>query len=568
MKNYRSAFWLAVAGNLFLAGVLGSFWWRSRSKGDMPAVEPVASTMPATAGESSPASAMPADPALAPIPLSSPRMQGVPLSFGKATRKAVRDEIRTTGNVVLDESRLAYVQLQFSGWIRKVFVGATFQYAQQGAPLFTIYSPDVVATEREYLVALENQRRLLDGTVPGVTAGAGLTTAALDRLRRLGVPAAEIERLQSSAQVQDEIEIGSPVSGHVIEREALPNKFVEPNTRLYTIADLSTVWVVAQVFQSDLGRIRKGDTAVVSVDAQSGKSFTGQVDFIYPDVDLATRTTRVRLVLPNPNLALAPGMFANVIFHVSMGEQVTIPASGVLQSGMRSVVFVDDGKGYLQPREVELGPRVGDDFVVAKGLRGGERIITSANFLIDSEAQLQTAAGAFMPPPPGAGQAAATNAPAQAQASAELTTDPSPPQKGSNTVRVKLTDQAGKPVAGAEVTATFFMPAMPAMGMAAMRTVVKTSDKGGGTYEGKADLGSGGTWQVTITASQNGQTIVNKQLTVTPRGHVAIHDCPRHWMVRSQSLSGLHRSPSAGLTGIGACGALRWTPDRLVPMPR
>lgn len=519
MKNYRSAFWLAVAGNLALAGVLGVFWWRSRHTADMPAAEPTASTMPATAAESSPASAMPTDPALAPIPLSSPRIQGVPLSFGKVTRKAVHDEIRTTGNVVLDESRLAYVKLQFSGWIRKVFVSSTFQYAQQGVPLFTIYSPDVVATEREYLVALENQRRLLESTVPGVTAGAeALPAAALDRLRRLGVPAAEIERLQSSAQVQEEIEIGSPVSGHVIEREALPNKFVEPNTKLYTIADLTTVWMVAQVFQSDLGRIRKGDTAVVSVDAQSGKSFTGQVDFIYPDVDLATRTTRVRLVLPNPNLALAPGMFANVIFRVSMGEQVTIPASGVLQSGMRSVVFVDDGSGYLQPREVELGPRVGDDFVVAKGLRGGERVVTSANFLIDSEAQLQAAAGAFMPPPPGAGQAAAMNAPAQAQTNVELTTDPSPPQKGNNTVRVKLTDQAGKPVAGAEVTATFFMPAMPAMGMAAMRTVVKTSDKGGGTYEGKADLGSGGTWQVAITASQNGQTMANKQLTVNATG--------------------------------------------------
>jgi Cu(I)/Ag(I) efflux system membrane fusion protein/cobalt-zinc-cadmium efflux system membrane fusion protein len=165
-----------------------------------------------------------------------------------------------------------------------------------------------------------------------------------------------------------------------------------------------------------------------------------------------------------------------------------------------------------------MGPHVGDEFVVTKGVRAGEQIVTSANFLIDSEAQLQAAAGAFMPPPPGAGQAAAMNAPTQAQASVELTTAPSPPQKGTNTVRVKLTDQSGKPLTGAQVTVTFFMAAMPAMGMAAMKTVVQTSDKGGGTYEGSASLGSGGTWQVTITAVQNGQAIANKQFTVDATG--------------------------------------------------
>jgi Cu(I)/Ag(I) efflux system membrane fusion protein/cobalt-zinc-cadmium efflux system membrane fusion protein len=397
-----------------------------------------------------------------------------------------------------------------------VFVGATFQYVQPGAPLFTIYSPDVVATEREYLVALQNQQRLLESTVPGVTAGAeALPTAALDRLRRLGVPAAEIERLQSSAQVQEEIEIGSPLGGHVIEREALPNKFVEPNTRLYEIADLTTVWVMAQVFQSDLGRIRKGDTAVVTVDAQTGKSFTGQVDFIYPDVDLTTRTTRVRLVLPNPNLALTPGMFANVNFHLSMGEQLTIPANGVLQTGMRSIVFVDDGSGYLRPQDVELGPRVGDDFVVTKGLHDGQRIVTSANFLVDSESQLQAALGSFVPPPPGAGAASARNAP---QANVEFISDPAPPRKGSNVFRVKLTDANGAAISGGEVTVTFFMPAMPAMGMAAMRTPVALSDKGNGMYEGSGALGIGGTWQVTILAKRSGQTIASKQLSVNATG--------------------------------------------------
>ena len=161
---------------------------------------------------------------------------------------------------------------------------------------------------------------------------------------------------------------------------------------------------------------------------------------------------------------------------------------------------------------------MGDQQIVAKGIRAGEQIVVSANFLIDSEAQLQAAAGAFTPPPPGAGAAAAMNAPAQAQANVELTTDPSPPHKGSNTVRVKLTSSDGKPITGAQVTVTFFMPAMQEMGMAAMKTVVRASDKGGGMYEGSGDLGSGGTWQVTVTATQNGQAIVSKHLTLNATG--------------------------------------------------
>ena len=430
----------------------------------------------------------------------------------------MHDEIRTTGNVVLDESRLAYVQLRISGWIRKVFVAATFQYVQEGQPLFTLFSPDVVATEREYLLALQNQQRLLDSTVPGVTAGAdALPAAALERLRQWGVPAGEIERLQATAQVKEEMEISSPVSGTIVEREALPNKFIEPNTRLYTVADLSSIWVVAQVFQSDLGRIREGDAATIAVDAYAGQTFSGRVDFIYPDVDTTTRTTRVRLVLPNPNRKLTPGMFANVTFQVSMGQQLTIPASGLLQTGMRSIVFVDDGSGYLQPREVELGPRAGDDFVVAKGLRGGERVVTSANFLIDSESQLQAALRSFAPPP-GAATETSAAMPAAAQANVELTTDPSPPRKGANTFRARLIDAGGAPISGAEVTVLFFMPAMPAMGMAEMRIESRLKETGDGNYQGTGSLETGGTWQVTVTARRGGQVIASRQMSLNAAG--------------------------------------------------
>jgi Barrel-sandwich domain of CusB or HlyD membrane-fusion/YtkA-like len=294
--------------------------------------------------------------------------------------------------------------------------------------------------------------------------------------------------------------------------------YVQPETHLYTVSDLSDVWVLAQVFQNDAGKIKPGDHAEVTVDAYPGRTFSGRVDYVLPQVDMTTRTLPVRLVIPNPGLKLRPGMYVNVRLKMPLGKQLIVPSSAVFHSGTRNLVFAYRGDGNIEPREIELGARVGEEQIVTKGVRAGEQIVVSANFLIDSEAQLQAAAGTYMPPSPGAGTSTATNAPAQTQATVELTTDPSPPHKGSNTVRVKLTSSDGKPVTGAQVTVTFFMAAMQEMGMAAMKAVVNASDKGSGVYEGKGDLGSGGTWQVTVNATQNGQVIVSKHLTLNATG--------------------------------------------------
>jgi Cu(I)/Ag(I) efflux system membrane fusion protein/cobalt-zinc-cadmium efflux system membrane fusion protein len=275
------------------------------------------------------------------------------------------------------------------------------------------------------------------------------------------------------------------------------------------------VWVQAQVFQNDLGRIKVGDVATLSVDTFPERTLSGRVNFIYPQLDMDTRTAKVRIVFSNPSLQLKPGMFVNVSLKVPMGRQLVISANAVLQSGTRQIAFVDRGDGYLEPREVQLGARAGDDFIVLKGLKEGEKVITSANFLIDSESQLQAALGSFVPPPPGAGAASAMNAP---QANVELTSDPSPPHKGSNVFRVKITDSSGASIAGAEVSVTFFMAAMPQMGMAAMRSPVTLTEKSSGIYEGSGQLESGGTWQVTILARKDGQTIARKQMSLNATG--------------------------------------------------
>jgi Cu(I)/Ag(I) efflux system membrane fusion protein/cobalt-zinc-cadmium efflux system membrane fusion protein len=208
-------------------------------------------------------------------------------------------------------------------------------------------------------------------------------------------------------------------------------------------------------------------------------------------------------------------MFVEVILKAPLGRQLTIPSSGVLQSGTRQIVFVSRGNGYLEPRDVQLGPRVGQDFIVSKGLKSGEQIVTSANFLIDSESQLQAALGSFAPPEPAnaAGSSGVTP-----QTDAEFSSDPNPPAKGTNKLRVRLADARGAAITGAEVSVTFFMPAMPAMGMAELRTSTPLADKGSGLYEANAQVQSGGTWQVTIVAKKAGQIVANKQLSVTATG--------------------------------------------------
>jgi Cu(I)/Ag(I) efflux system membrane fusion protein/cobalt-zinc-cadmium efflux system membrane fusion protein len=513
-RSYRKPFFVVLVINVVLLAGVGAAWWHFHRPTSSVSEQPAPADAASTANTTPEAQY---DTQLAPIQLTPQRMQSIGVRFGKATYKNVNDEIRATGTVDADETRISSIQLRFPGWIRKVYADATYQYVRRGQPLFTIYSPDLVATEQEYLLARQNQQQLNSSTVAGVSTGAAsLASAAKDRLAQWEVSPAEIFKLESTGKVITDLTFNAPASGYITEKNVLPNMYVQPDTKLYTVADLSTVWVNAQVFQPDIGKIKPGDTAQITVDAYPGKTFNGRIDQILPQVDPSTRTVRVRLIIPNPQLKLKPGMYVNVSLKVSMGRQLVVPATAVLQSGTNQVVFVNRGDGNLEPRQVVTGARVGDDFIVTKGLKPNESVVTTANFLIDSESQLQAASGSYVPPPPGAGGTAAS-LPSQ-QANAELSTEPSPPHKGSNVFRVRLTGANNSPITGAQVVVTFYMAAMPGMGMGAMNTQVSLSDKGNGMYEGKGDLSSGGTWQVTITAKQNGQTNVSKHFTVNAEG--------------------------------------------------
>ena len=511
--NYRVAFFTAVAVNLLLLGAAGALWWRShpftpaRIISHAIAVSaPRSSAKVATGGPSH-------ESALAPVPISSREMQRIGVKIGEVRRKFVNDVLRTTGTVAIDERGLAYVQVRFAGYIQKVFVDSTYQYVRKGEPLFTIYSPELLSTEREYLLARESQQRLARSPDPAVARdAASLVDASAERLALWGIPRREIERLRATGRIRRDLVIDSPVTGYVTRREALPNAYAEPGTRLYTVADLSTIWVFAHVFQNDLGRLKVGDRARLTVNTYPGRQFTGRVDFIYPEIDPVTRTARVRLRFANPSLKLVPGMFVNVSIEAPMGEQEVIPASGVLQTGTRAIVFVDQGDGYLEPRDVRLGAEVGDEYIVLSGLKPGERIVTSANFLIDSQSQLQAALSAFAPPP------AVPQAAGAPQVHLAVSLQPNPPRVGRNLIRVTLTDPKGRPVEGAQVSATFVLPGMPSMGMAGKQVAVQLSPAGNGTYQGSVTLTGGGTWQAAVVAREGSQVLATQQLSVDAAG--------------------------------------------------
>ncbi len=519
-RNYQIALAVALAACVLLAVTLAYVLLHRNHAAAVTAEsgEPVVASGPQTAaGQPSQqgSAAEEEETTLAPIRLTPQRMQQIGVTTATVAFKNVNDELNVPGNVDIDEENLSYVQTRFSGWIQDVFANATYQYVRKGQRMFTVYSPDLVSSEQEYLLAKQSQKAF-GQDMHGMAAqeGGWMQDAAEERLRQFGMPPQAITDLERSGKVERNMTVYAPASGYITERNALPNVFVQPDMKLYAIADLSTVWVYANVFQNDVGRLKPGDPAQVTVDAYPGRNFNGRIDQILPQVDPTTRTVRVRLAFRNPGVVLKPGMYVNVKIDVPLGRQLVVPASAVLQAGSQAIAFIDRGNGLLEPRSIQVGPQIDDSVVVLSGLKAGDQVVSSANFLVDSEAQLQAAMGAFQPLP-AAKDASGTDA---AQAQIDWITQPSSLRKGANTVRVKLTGVDGKPVTGTQITVVFFMPAMPDMGMAAQRAAATLTDKGNGIYESPVQLGSSGAWKVTITAQRGGQTLATKQLSVDVAG--------------------------------------------------
>jgi Cu(I)/Ag(I) efflux system membrane fusion protein len=290
--------------------------------------------------------------------------------------------IRTVGTVVLDETRTAHVHVKVRGWIDRIFVNFVGQKVRAGEPLCTIYSQDIYSAELEYL-------SLLEGASIQPVADP-LLAAARRRLSLWDVPKAEIDRLEKTRQVNRTFPLLAPRDGTVLAKEALQGMYVEPSAELYTLSDLSSVWVLADVYETDVPYVHLGDKAQLAVEGREAQ-LDATASFLYPTIDEASRTRKVRFVLPNPNGRLLPGAFVTVTMEAHLGKGLSVPESAVIRTGARSIVFVVHGEGaiHVEPREVTLGSLVGDRYRVDRGLQAGEKVATGAQFLLDSESRLR-----------------------------------------------------------------------------------------------------------------------------------------------------------------------------------
>jgi len=283
-----------------------------------------------------------------------------------------------------------------NGWIDQVYVDFIGQLVKKGQPLFTLYSPDMVSTQQEYLIARRGQKALGSSPFPDVSRGAdSLLLATRERLRLWDVSDDDIRHLDESGEVSRDLTIYSPITGFVTDRKAFPQVAVTPDMDLYMVADLSSVWAIADVYEYEAPYVQVGQWATMRLDYIPGRTFSGRVTYINPQVDPQTRTLKVRLEFPNPALQLKPGMFGQVGFKINYGNQIVVPQDAVLDSGTQQTIFVSRPDGYFEPRQVQVGARLDGRVIVLSGLRPGETIVTSGNFLIDSESRLKSAVAAM-----------------------------------------------------------------------------------------------------------------------------------------------------------------------------
>jgi RND family efflux transporter MFP subunit len=324
------------------------------------------------------------------IPTDKQQLMGV--RYGTVVRAPVSKGLRATGRIAYDETKIARIHPKVEGWIEKVYVDFTGKLVQKGQPLVDIYSPALVSTQSEFLLAAKARDYLGSNSFREISSGAlSLYDSARKRLLLWDIDEKSIEEIEKAGQPKKALTLYSPISGFVLDRKAYDRQRITPDTELYAIADLSNVWVLADIYEYESKQIQPGQKAQLELSYFPGKRLAGVVDYIYPQLEPSTRTLKVRIQLPNPHYQLKPDMYVNVTFNISYGTQIVVPAEAVLDSGAEQVVFVAHENGFFEPRKVKLGAEAEGRYVVLEGLKPGERVVTSANFLIDSESRLKSA---------------------------------------------------------------------------------------------------------------------------------------------------------------------------------
>jgi len=320
------------------------------------------------------------------VHISPERQQLIGVRFGTIEKRQMNKIIRTVGRIDYDEKRIGTV----GGWIEELHVDFTGQFVRKGDPLLSIYSPELLSTQEEYLLALSAKQDWSKSPFPEVAASGNLLAeSSRRRLKLWDISDEQIKTLEETREPKKTLTLYSPFTGYVLEKMVTRGQFVDAGMALYRIVDLSVVWLIADIYEL----IQLGQQAAIQMAYYPGETFTGKAIYIYPYMEPQTRTAKVRFEFANPDRKLKPEMFANVEIRIQLGNRLTIPEGAVIDTGIRKVVIVDRGSGYFEPREVKLGVKAGDFFEVLGGLKLKERVVTSANFLIDSESKLKEAIG-------------------------------------------------------------------------------------------------------------------------------------------------------------------------------
>ena len=398
------------------------------------------------------------------VVLDTRRQQLIGVRTVAARRTTMAPQIRAAGTITYDETRQAEISTRVDGWIRDLRADYTGRTVRRGETLFTLYSPDLIATENEYLLALRGH--INPGSHLDDEAGRyadRLVAAARERLLRLDMTDDDVAALEQRGRASEVLTFRSPVSGVIVDKAALRGMRVAAGQMLYRVVDLSSVWAEAEVNETDLASLRVGMPATVVVDAYPDRAIEGRISYIFPTVSERTRTARVRLTLPNPHGLLKPNMLATVSLETATSDALVVPSDAVVDTGTQHLVFVAEGDGHFAPRNVKLGRRSPGESEIVSGLKDGDEVAASATFFLDSESQLRSALQAY--DAPSAEERA--SGPAQPRGKVTFRSEPDPANVGDATFVVTVSDR-GQPISDATVKVVLLMAAMPSMNMPAM----------------------------------------------------------------------------------------------------
>jgi len=317
------------------------------------------------------------------LKISPEKQQLIGITYGKVEFRSLKKVVRTVAKFTYDETNIRYITTKFSGWIEKLYVDYTGKFVKRGQPLFEIYSPELLSAQEEYLIAFKF-KKITENAV-------SLLNSTKTRLLLWGINENQLKEIEKAGRPMRIMVYYSPFDGFVIEKNVFEGKYINAGETLYQIADISNIWVLADIYEFELPFIKIGQEAIITLPYYPSEVFKGRITYIYPYLENETRTIKVRIELKNPDFKLKPYMFGNVEIDIDLGKKLVVPESAVIDTGIRKLVFVNRGNGYIEPREVKLGHRVDEYYEVLEGISEDEEVITSANFLIDSESKIKSA---------------------------------------------------------------------------------------------------------------------------------------------------------------------------------